>query len=50
VEVVFPVDDPSEPCLEPKTVRWLDQIAERAQQGDIEYLKKVGRVLQAVMG
>ena len=50
VEVVFPVDDPSEPCLEPQTVRWLDEIANKAQQGDVEYLRKVGRVFQAVAG
>jgi len=50
VEVVFPADDPTEPCLEPKTVRWLDEIAQRAQQGDVDYLRKVGRVFQAVAG
>ena len=50
VEVVFPVDDPSEPCLEPQTVRWLDEIAQKAQQGDVDYLRRVGRVFQAVAG
>lgn len=50
VEVVFPADDPAEPCLEPKTVRWLDEIAKKAEQGDLAYLKKVGRVFQAVAG
>jgi hypothetical protein len=30
VEVVYPADDPSEPCLEPATVRWLDEVAKRA--------------------
>jgi hypothetical protein len=48
VEVVYPEDDPSEPCLEPATVRWLDEIARRAEQGDVEYLQRVGRVFQAV--
>ena len=48
VEVVYPEDDPSEPCLEPATVRWLDEIARKAQEGDIEYLQKVGRLFQAV--
>lgn len=48
VDVVFPVDDPTEPCLEPQTVRWLDEIAQKAQQGDVEYLRKVGRVFQAM--
>ena len=50
IEVVFPVEDPTEPCLEPQTVRWLDEIAQKAQQGDIDYLRKVGRVFQAVAG
>jgi hypothetical protein len=50
VEVVFPIEDPNEPCLEPRTVRWLDEIAKRAEAGDVKYLKSVGRVFQAVAG
>lgn len=49
VEVIYPVDDPSEPCLEPATVRWLDEVARRAEAGDVEYLQNVGRVFQAVL-
>jgi hypothetical protein len=48
VEVVYPADDPSEPCLEPATVRLLDEIARRAERGDVKYLRTVGRVYQAV--
>jgi hypothetical protein len=48
VEVVYPVDEPGEPCLEPVTVRWLEEIAEKAVEGDVEYLQKVGRVFQAM--
>ena len=48
VEVVYPVDDPSEPCLEPATVRWLDEVARKAEEGDVEYLQKIGQVFQAV--
>ncbi len=48
VEVVYLVDDPSEPCLEPDTVRWLDEIARKAEQGDVEYLHTVGRVFENV--
>jgi hypothetical protein len=48
VDVVYAVDDPSEPCLEPDTVRWLDEIARKAEQGDVAYLRSVGRVFQAV--
>jgi hypothetical protein len=50
VEVVFPVEDPTEASLEPQTVRWLDEIAHKAQEGDVAYLQKVGRVFQAVAG
>ena len=49
VEVIYPADDPTEPCLEPATVRWLDEIARRAGQGDVGYLRKVGRVFQAIV-
>src|SRR5215470_11887111 len=48
VEVVYPSGDPSEPCLEPDTVRWLDEVARRAEKGDVAYLKSVGEVFRAV--
>lgn len=48
VEVVYPAEDPSEPCLEPATVRWLDEVARHAEQGDLAFLRKAGRVFQAV--
>jgi hypothetical protein len=48
VEVVYPADDPSEPCLEPATVRWLDEVARRAESGDLAYLRRAGRVYQFV--
>jgi hypothetical protein len=48
VEVVYPADDPSEACLEPATVRWLDEVARKAEEGDIQYLRSAGRVFQAV--
>jgi len=48
VEVVYPEDDPSQACLEPATLEWLDQIAQRAEAGDIDFLRGVGRVYQAV--
>jgi len=48
VELVYPAEDTSEPCLEPKTVRFLDEVARRAEKGDLAYLRKVGRVFQAV--
>jgi hypothetical protein len=48
VEVVFPRENPSEPCLEPETVRWLDEIAQKAAEGDVAFLRQVGRVYHAV--
>lgn len=48
VEVIYPTEASSEPCLEPNTIRWLDEIANKAAAGDVEFLNKVGRVFQAV--
>lgn len=48
VEVVYPAESPSEACLEPATVRWLDEIARRAKDDDLAFLQQVGRVFQAV--
>ncbi|NLX94834.1 MAG: hypothetical protein GXY83_01525 [Rhodopirellula sp.] len=48
VDVLYPAENPSEACLEPATVRWLDEVARRAEAGDVEYLQNVGRVFQAV--
>jgi hypothetical protein len=44
VEAVIPKDDPSEPCLEPETVEFLREVHERAEAGDVEWLKTVGDV------
>ncbi len=48
VEVVYPADSPSEACLEPATVRWLDEVARKAEERDLQFLHSVGRVFQAV--
>ena len=48
IEVIFPDEDPSEPCLEPDTLRKLDEITRKAEAGDVEYLWTVGRVFEAV--
>lgn len=48
VEVIYPADAPSEPCLEPATVRWLEEVARRAEAGDLKYLRRSGRVFQAM--
>ncbi|HUG92469.1 MAG TPA: hypothetical protein VML55_16640 [Planctomycetaceae bacterium] len=44
VEAVFPVDDPSDACLAPETVRYLEQVADWAEAGDLAALMKAGRV------
>ena len=43
-EAIIPDADPSEPCLEPATLRWLDDLQRLADAGDVEALSKVGEV------
>jgi hypothetical protein len=44
VEAIFPPDDPSEPCLTPQTIRYLEDLAGRAEAGDVEALQQAGKV------
>jgi hypothetical protein len=44
VDAVIPEADPSEPCLEPATVRLLDQIQGLAEAGEIAQLQRYGTV------
>jgi hypothetical protein len=44
VEAVIPDSDPSEPCLEPDTVRFLDRLQELANAGNLAELEKHGTV------
>jgi len=48
VEMVIPPDDPSEPCYEAETVALLREVAERAEQGDLDWLRGHGRVYELV--
>lgn len=48
VELVIPVDDPSEPCYESETVNLLREVKERAEQGDVAWLSTQGKVYAAV--
>jgi hypothetical protein len=48
VEMVVPADDPSEPCYEAETVQFLRDVQEHAERGDIEWLRKHGKVYTAV--
>jgi hypothetical protein len=48
VEMVFPEDDPSEPCYEAETIQLLREIKEHAERGDVAWLAKQGKVYAAV--
>lgn len=48
VEMVIPVDDPSEPCYESETVQLLREVKERAERGDVDWLRQKGKVYAAV--
>jgi len=48
VEMVIPPDEPSEPCYEAETVQLLREIKEHAEQGDLGWLTKKGKVYAAV--
>ena len=48
VEMVIPIDDPSEPCYESEVVQFLREIKEHAERGDVEWLTKRGKVYAAV--
>jgi hypothetical protein len=44
VDAIIPDADPSEPCLEPQTIRLLDDLQNKADQGLVNELAKVGDV------
>ncbi len=46
--MVTPVDDPSEPCYEPETLQLLREIKEHAEQGDVAWLSRYGKVYAAM--
>jgi hypothetical protein len=48
VEMVLLVDDPAEPCYEAETVQFLREVKERAEQGDVAWLTKRGKVYAAL--
>jgi hypothetical protein len=48
VEMVIPVDDPSEPCYESETVEYLRQVKEHAESGDVAWLSRHGKVYAAL--
>jgi hypothetical protein len=48
VEMVIPPDDPSEPCYEAETVKFLREVKQQAERGELNWLKKHGKVYAAV--
>ena len=48
VEMVLPVDDPSEPCYESETIQHLREIKDHGEQGDVAWLSGKGKVYAAV--
>ncbi|MBN1344874.1 MAG: hypothetical protein JXQ73_19425 [Phycisphaerae bacterium] len=44
VEAIVPDADPSEPCLEPQTIRYLDELQSKADRGLIDELAQAGDV------
>ena len=48
VPVIYAPEEPTEPLLEAPTVRWLDEITRRAKDGDLTYLRSVGKVFEAL--
>ena len=48
VLMVIPEEDPSEPCLDPAGVELVREVQQRAEAGDVEWLKSHGKVYAAV--
>jgi hypothetical protein len=48
VEMVIPPDDPSEPCYESETVNLVREVQERAEKGDVDWLRQHGKVYAAL--
>ena len=48
VEMVIPEDDPSEPCYEAETVKFLREVKEHADRNELDWLKQHGKVYAAI--
>jgi len=48
VEAVIPIDDPSESCYESEAVQFLREVEERANLGQVEWLRQHGKVYESV--
>jgi hypothetical protein len=48
VDMVIPIDDPSEPCYEPATIEFLREVKERTERGDVSWLIRHGKLYKAM--
>jgi hypothetical protein len=48
VEMIIPLDDPSEPVYDAQTIELFKKIEQRAAKGDVAWLRKVGKVFEEV--
>ena len=48
VELVIPEDDPGEPCYESETVQFLKEVSERAERGEVEWMRRHGKVYELI--
>ena len=46
VPVIYAPEEPDEPLLEAQTLRFLDEVTQRAGAGDVEWLRTVGEVYE----
>lgn len=46
INVVYPADMPDEPCYGPEAVKLLKEVAEKAEAGDVAWLKRHGTVYE----
>ncbi|HVS73149.1 MAG TPA: hypothetical protein VHQ47_17980 [Phycisphaerae bacterium] len=44
VDAIIPDEDPAEPCLEPQTIRYLDDLQIKADRGLVHELAQYGDV------
>jgi hypothetical protein len=44
VDAIIPDEDPSEPCFEPAAVKWMDELQQLADSGNVDELAKAGEV------
>ena len=48
VDAVIPDEDPSEACFEPDVVKFIRDVHDHATAGDVEWLKRHGKVYEAI--